>query len=432
MIENFIDLKNHLDLLGMFHIKPGQDRMQRALATLDLNPLPYKAVQVVGTNGKGSTSTFLTQLAIEHGLKTGLYTSPHFVSFKERILCDNEFVNEEIWFTCAQKVYAANPELSYFEFLTVLAALIYKELDVDIVIFEAGLGGKFDATTALMCDATIFTPFDLDHTHILGKTLQEVAQDKAHALTRNSQIAITAQQEKIALDEIEKACDELEIPLFKTSSTDYNYTLSLKGNHQQENAHLAFSAWREILHLLALPIEYTAKDLYEYDNHYMTHKEEIALKNAFIAGRLQYISQNNSPDHKCDFVLDGAHNLHAFKNLIKCLDEINFSPDALIFSCMADKDISEVLVYLFKIANKNKDCILYLPKIMENTRAILPQELEKKIKKYYSHTRTCENIEEALEKANKDEKKSILICGSLYLLADFYTLYPQFIRNSSL
>ncbi len=428
MIKNFTDLEKHLDSLGMFHIKPGQDRMQKALASLNLFPLPYKAVQVVGTNGKGSTSTFLSVLAKEHGLKTGLYTSPHFTSFKERILCNNEQVADDVWVQCAQKVYKSNPELSDFEFLTVLAALMYKELEVDFVVFEAGLGGRFDATTALLCDATIFTPFDLDHTHILGNTLKEVAEDKAHALTKNSQLAITAYQQEIALAEIEKACDELDVPLLKTSATHYNYSLSLKGKHQQENAHLALSAWRELSQLLALPIEFTAKDLYEYDNKYITEKEEYALKKSFIAGRLQYISQELSPT-KAEMILDGAHNIHAFKNLINSLKEVGFIPDAIIFSCMADKDIDDILQDLIKIAKQDTKTILYLPTIKENTRAMSSEKLEIEVKKLYSSVKACKDIDECLAFAINDHKKRILICGSLYLLADFYELYPQFLQQ---
>ncbi len=429
MIKNFKDLEKHLNTLGMFHMKPGQSRMTDALCALDLLPLPYKAVQIVGTNGKGSTSTYLAQLAIEHGLKTGLYTSPHFLSFKERILLDNTYIGEKLWAKCANKVYNANPELSYFEFLTVLAALLYKELQVDIVFFEAGLGGKFDSTTALLCHATVFTPFDLDHTHILGKSLKEVAEDKAHALTSNSQLAVSAVQQKIALEEIERACDELDVPLLKIAPTDYIYSLSLKGNHQQENAHLAFSAWRELINILALPIEYTPKDQYEYEQKYITEKEEKALKKAFIPGRLQYISQELSPLSKA-FVLDGAHNLHAFKNLMKTLEEISYTPDCIIFSCMEDKEKEELLSYLSKIAKQNNTCTIYLPTIKDNIRAMPSQRLEIEVKKYYPHVRACKDIDECLEQAEKNNKNQILICGSLYLLADFYALYPQFLKST--
>ncbi len=429
MIHNFKDLEKHLDSLGMFHIKPGQDRMQEALKKLTLSPLPYKAVQIVGTNGKGSTSTFLAQLAIEHGLKTGLYTSPHFLSFKERVIYNNSYIDEKLWVKCANEVYHANPELSYFEFLTVLAALLYQELQVDIVFFEAGLGGRFDATTALLCDVTVFTPFDLDHTHILGKTLKEVAYDKAHALTKNSQLAVSAVQQSLAIEEIGKVCDELDIPLLKTAKSTYQYNLSLKGNHQQQNAHLAFSAWREIMHLLALPFEYTPKDQYEYEQKYITEKEEQALKKAFIAGRLQYIQKAKS-QLSCEIILDGAHNIHAFKNLITSLKELNYIPDAIIFACMADKELDELLVYLSKIAKQNKDCTIYLPVIKDNSRAMPPQRLEIEIKKHYPHIKACKDIDDCLEKVRKDQKKHLLICGSLYLLADFYTLYPQFLNNT--
>ncbi len=418
MINNINDIYKHLDNLGLFHMKPGQDRMSVALEKLELLPLPYQSVQIVGTNGKGSTSSFLTSLAIEHGLKVGLYTSPHFVSLKERILYQNNYVSDEVWLKCAKKVYDANPELTYFEFLTVLSALIYKELQVDIVFFEAGLGGKFDATTALLSPVTVFTPIDVDHSSVLGSTIKEIAQDKANALNYWSKFAISAEQHKDAKNEIEKVCKEHNVEYTFIKSEETNYNLSLNGDYQQENAHLALATWRKI-----------AKDLLDINSE--TEKEKKALKKAFIPGRLQVVSKEVSPINNSRIILDGGHNPHGLKKLLPSLIKMKLLPNYIIFTCMDDKEIDEILPLITGIAKQNNECKICIPTIENNPRAYRNIDLKNHFIPYYSNVFLHSNIAESLEYIKNlpsNEEKIILICGSLYLLAEFYNLNPQFIK----
>ncbi len=419
MIHSYNDLEKHLESLGLFHMKPGQDRMKIALENLNLFPLPYPCVQIVGTNGKGSTSTFLASLAKEHNLKTGLYTSPHFLSVKERILFQDKVVSDEIWLECAKKVYKANKDLTYFEFLTVLAALIYKELEVDIAFFEAGLGGKFDATTALQAEVVIFTPFDLDHTQVLGSTLKEIAKDKAHAMNKHTLFAYSAVQEDEARDEIINLCNELDIDCpFLTRQR--NYKLGMNAPFQQGNAHLAVMAWRLI-----------CREILEIQSHRFF--EEKALEKAFIPGRLQVIQAQNSPIKNSTFILDGAHNEHALTQLLPSLKNIDKLPSSIIFSCLDDKDLASILPLISKIAEAKKDCIIYVPTISNNPRSIESTELCDKIKKYYPHVVAFKKLDEILKnlenKQGKKEEECILICGSLYLLAEFYQLYPIYLTK---
>ena len=197
MFRSFEEVLSFLDGLGMFHMDFGLDRMYRAIKALRLEPgldgwQPY-IVQIVGTNGKGSTSTFLASIGCAHGLKTGLYTSPHFVTPRERVRIDGKILTEEVWTDLAGTVHAAAPDLTYFEFVTVLGLLAFKQAGVDLVVMEAGLGGMHDATTAMAADMTCFAPIDLDHTRILGPTLTHIATDKAGAI-RSGKLALTGQQ----------------------------------------------------------------------------------------------------------------------------------------------------------------------------------------------------------------------------------------------
>ncbi|MEG6501714.1 bifunctional folylpolyglutamate synthase/ dihydrofolate synthase, partial [Desulfovibrio sp. 1214_IL3152] len=139
--SDFSQIQRHLDGLGLFHMDMGLDRMRRALSHLGLDRPPFVTVQILGTNGKGSTAAFLSSLCRAHGLRTGLYTSPHFVSPTERIRIDDRPWSQNLWPAQADKIMNAVPELTYFEFLTVLALLAFRQEQLDVAVLEAGLGG---------------------------------------------------------------------------------------------------------------------------------------------------------------------------------------------------------------------------------------------------------------------------------------------------
>lgn len=179
---NFNDIQKHLDSLGLFHMDMGLSRVRRAMAALGLTRPPFRVVQILGTNGKGSTAAFLASLCTAHGCKTGLYTSPHFVSPEERIRIDGTPWPGARWPEPANAVMAAAPDLTYFEFLTVLALLVFAREKAEVAILEAGLGGRYDATTAVDADMLCFTPMAMDHKDVLGPTLTHIATDKAGAV----------------------------------------------------------------------------------------------------------------------------------------------------------------------------------------------------------------------------------------------------------
>ncbi|MEF3697507.1 hypothetical protein [Desulfolutivibrio sp.] len=193
----------------------GKGATATLLAALSPNRPPQAAVQVVGTNGKGATATLLAALGAAHGLSCGLFTSPHFLSVRERIRryqgdlpgaaatpgapLGDGFFSEADWTDAARTVLAATAHLgdagrlTYFELLTVMAARLFAARPVDVAVYEAGLGGDHDATTALHRDMTVFTPIGMDHAHILGPTLGDIARDKAGAIPEGG-LAVTGPQ----------------------------------------------------------------------------------------------------------------------------------------------------------------------------------------------------------------------------------------------
>lgn len=402
--KDFAAFSTHLDGLGLFRMDLTLGRMQAFVRALGATPrLP--AVQVVGTNGKGSTATFLASVAQVHGLRIGLYTSPHLVDLRERLLLDGEMLAEQDWTDLANALEQLVPglDLTYFELLTALAVLAFARAGTGLAVYEAGLGGTWDATTALPVDLTLFTPMGLDHEAILGPGLARIAQDKAGAMRPNG-LAVTGPQEPEVLDilaaraqevgaELHHAADLAELPLAKN--------LGLAGPHQRENARLALAAWR----LLAGKRGWTADPA----------AETRGLARAFIPGRLQAV------DFDPPLLLDGAHNEPALRVLAQALDAPEQRPQALIFACLKDKDLPAMLPLVQGLT----DGPILVPELPGNERALPAQDLAGRLG---PRARAVAGLDAALNLL-AGSKGRVLLCGSLYLLAEFYTKHPRFLTR---
>lgn len=412
------DFQNWLEGLGMFHMNLELDRIQLALKICKLENPAFPIVQVVGTNGKGSTSSFLSALSCASGLKTGLFTSPHFLSPRERILVNGKELSEEKWLKAInelQTILNDKIKLTYFEFVTLLAVKLFTEEKVDMAIFEAGLGGRYDATSELPSAICCFTPIALDHTAILGKDLVKIASDKAGAL-HGQKIAVTASQTEEVLETLTEKAESLEIPLLKAEKLPPHLadSLSLAGEWQKGNAALALEAWLQIAKILNVKTDEVI--------------DQKGLSAAFIPGRMQIIGADSRHPK---IMLDGAHNPHALSALGKQLE--TDPPACIIFSALKDKDWKTGLAHLVK---RLPNVPVLIPQLF-NSRAENSENiatwLEKKLQgKAISINEPCA-LSKSLEMACqfiKNPDQYILICGSLFLLADFYKLFPQYLRRS--
>ena len=402
--KDFKEFSAHLDGLGLFRMDLTLGRMQAFARAL--SPAPNRAaVQVVGTNGKGSTATFLAAVAQAHGLRTGLYTSPHLARFRERLLLDGEMLSEQDWTDLANALERSAPglDLTYFELLTALAALAFGQAGTELAVYEAGLGGTWDATTALPVDLTLFTPMGLDHEAILGPGLACIARDKAGAMRPNG-LAVTGPQEPEVLEiladrareigaELHHAADLAELPLANN--------LGLSGPHQQENARLALAAWRLVARKRGWKADAQA--------------ETRGLARAFIPGRLQ------SVDFDPPLLLDGAHNEPALIALARALDALGLRPAGLIFACLKDKDLPAMLPLVQGLT----DGPILVPELPGNERALSAQDLAGRLG---PRARAVPDLDAALNLL-AGSKGRVLLCGSLYLLAEFYTKHPRFLTR---
>ena len=418
---SFSDLAAHLESLGLFRIRPELGRLRDVLEKLAPISRPKAVLQVAGTNGKGSTSTFIASLAEAHGLNVGLYTSPHFVSFRERIRFNGVPVSEEALLEPANKIMAAGGErLTYFEFVTALAALLFTREAVDIAVMETGLGGTWDAVTALPVDAVAYTPIGLDHCQILGDTVAAIAKDKAGAMRPHLPV-FSAPQAEEALHELCRAAEEKHCPVTISGGHETmpplvrngQSALGLAGEHQYANAGLALAVWRH----------FAEKHGWNSDEN----KETAGLARAFIPGRLQAVPAAPEYGHPA-LLLDGAHNTHGMAALSKSLAQKGIAPAAVIFSCLEDKIPAEMAAHL-RILSTGP---VFIPPIGHNPRAMPPEEMAKAVG---TGATPVKDMAEALahaaahiaaympqETAAHPERHPVLICGSLYMLADFFAL----------
>lgn len=425
----FADLAAHLEHRGLFRIRPEMGQLKETLARLAL-PRPKAVIQVVGTNGKGSVSTFIAALARVHGLRTGLYTSPHFISFRERIRINGVPVPENALLEPANRIMRAGGEkLTYFEFVTVLAALVFSpdvrdsQNSVDIAVMETGLGGSWDAVTALPADMVAFTPIGLDHCAYLGDTVTAIARDKAGAM-RNGNPVFSAPQTPEAAKTLKEEAIARGCPLSFTGGREDlparirsgEIPLGLAGEHQYDNASLALAAWRALARHCGQQSSKT--------------KETAALASAFIPGRMQFVPASTKHGHPA-LLLDGAHNAHGMAALGKNLAAGHIAPAAVIFSCLEDKKPLEMTSHLRVLATGP----VFVPPIANNPRAADPATLARAIGLSGTPVR---DMTEALARAKEHidaympeetaacpERHPVLLCGSLYMLGDFFTLRPD-------
>lgn len=399
--QSYGDVRKYMDQLGLFSMDLGLGRMESFWAGHSAPVFPI--VHVVGTNGKGSTSTFFESIARKHGLRTGLFTSPHLVTPRERITVNGHMLSHDDWLRLANRVLETpgGNSLTYFEFQTCLAMCAFMDKQVDVAVMEAGLGGRYDATTVLTPHLTLFTPIGMDHESVLGSTIEAIATDKAGAMHEGG-VAVTGPQLPEAMRILKSRAGELGVELHDSEEVADEVTgpLGLHGTHQQDNARLAVAAWQLFSDM---------SGIVSHDCHV-----QQGLEVAFIPGRFHRVH----PDGLPPLILDGAHNVPALEMLVHVLAREDVKPKAMIFNCMADKELDGMLPLLCGLT----DGPILCPG-MNFERAAMPEEGAARLGE---RAVPVAGMQEALERVRTLDGP-ILVCGSLYLLASFYEIYPEFL-----
>ena len=398
--------------LKQFHVKLGLDNITKLLNHIDNPQESLKTFHVAGSNGKGSTCSFLASILQEYGFKVGLYTSPHLVKFNERIRTNGVEISDSeiISFLEINKTYIDKYAPTFFEITTALAFEYFKKNDVDYAIIETGLGGRLDATNVLTPLASIITSISLEHSHILGNTLEEIAYEKGGIIKSNIPVFIG----ELGLEAIRKInliANERNSEFVKLSEylfrKEKSITLqlnngqieisdsSLKGEHQIKNAALAIKTINYILGL---------------DDHKLFKIGiDNVIKNSGIQGRYEKYGSNKN------IIFDAAHNLEGVQIFLKQFEKENSASknNNLIFGAMKDKNIFEMLKLLKPYFKK-----IYVTST-NYERAATAEEI-KIIAEQLNIEVTLENKPEMIVKEFSLSKlnETLVILGSIYLLGD--------------
>ncbi len=380
----------------------------RALADRAGNPQQQlRFIHVAGTNGKGSTCAMLESIYRAAGLRVGLFTSPHLVSFRERIQVNRQLISQADLVRLVAELRALLPNdpatpITLFEFVTVLALRYFAEQKCDLVIWETGLGGRLDATNIVTPLASVITNIGFDHQQWLGDTLAKIATEKAGIIKPGVPVITTAEQPEV-LQVIAAVALEQRAPFIRGASEPSALPQSaLLGAHQKTNAALALAT----VQLLQAQLPVSAIAI------------QRGLETVHWPGRLQQLTRPNGQR----FLLDGAHNVAGAETLrAALLQSDSRTKPSLILGILGDKDWRVMCQILAPLAAR----ILLVP--VSSERTMQPQELAAACREANPQAilQCCPTLPEALRAAEPDAL--VVIAGSLYLIgAALALLDPEF------
>jgi dihydrofolate synthase/folylpolyglutamate synthase len=408
--------------LRLFGAKFGLENTFK-LAALAGNPQnQLRFIHVAGTNGKGSTCAMLESIYRAAGLRVGLFTSPHLVSFRERIQVNRQLVPETevvrlvgelrakcrtgfqpVSVCCSDKKKSEDGDRqdacpTFFEFVTVMALKFFAEQKCDLVIWETGLGGRLDATNIVMPLAGVITNIALDHQQWLGDTLEKIAAEKAGIIKPDVPV-ITAADEPEALAVIEKTARGKNAPLIKVAQASRLHAaagtaaLPLPGDHQRLNAALALA----VVEVLQSEIPASGRAI------------RTGLETVNWPGRLQLVRRPSGQN----FLLDGAHNVAGAKVLRQALERhFGGTGRTLVLGVLQDKDWRHICETLAPLAAR----ILTVPVSSERTADARELAAACRAVNSTAEIVACDSLREALGKIASDD--FVVVTGSLYLVGE--------------
>ena len=401
-----------------FGVKPGLERVSALLARLGDPQQRLKFVHVAGTNGKGTTCTLISSALCRAGYRTGLYTSPYVLDFRERFQIDGEMILPEELIEevervapAAEAVEAAGEPVTEFEFITALALDWFARRHCDVVVLEVGLGGRFDATNVIdVPEVAVITSISLDHTAILGDTLEQIAFEKGGIIKAGGRVVLYPDQGPGVRETVEALCRErgaaLTVPdLSRVTETGASiegtsftldgaaYRTPFLGEHQVKNAVTALAA----LELLKT-------------RGFALSEEDVraGLEQAFIPARMEILHR----EPLC--LLDGGHNPGCAAALKDALERYVPGRRVAILGIMADKDSRE---YLRLVGPLFDEIFTLAP---DNPRALDAESLAQVAREFCPRVTPTQTVGEALARAMKalGNEDSLIVCGSFYLAGE--------------
>jgi dihydrofolate synthase / folylpolyglutamate synthase len=375
-----------------FGIKLGLENIRKLLRELRLPRGNPRIVHVAGTNGKGSVCAMIDSICRAQGYRTGLFTSPHLITFRERIRVSGEMISEECVASGLTEIRDSimnwEPYPTFFEIATALGLLHFAEKSAEIIVLETGMGGRLDATNAMQSVVSVITPIDLDHQKWLGETIGDIASEKAGIIKPRMPV-ISASQLPEAEKVIRSRATECDAPLQFIPNSYRASAIGLVGAHQTQNAAVAIAAIR------AARIE--------IDDAAIIH----GLASVEWPARFQVWDERT--------IIDGAHNPAGASALAQTWREkFGVERATIILAILSDKDAARIVRELIPIATR-----FLLPRI-RSERALPPNELMSLVLASDGETpstSTHESFSEALNRA-RNYTGQILITGSLHFAGE--------------
>ncbi len=409
------------------------DRMNRLLRGVGNPHKKLAAVHVAGSKGKGSTCTMLAEMLIQNGYKVGLYTSPHVLDLRERIVVNHQIISEAAMVRAVKKVAPmvkkmADDPPTFFEILTAIAFLHFLATNVDIAVVETGLGGRLDSTNVIVPEAVGITNISIDHQHQLGETISKIAREKA-GIFKEGIPAVSVMQEPETMRVLRSEANKAGAPLrFTGKDIDFSYRFEssrqlgphnrvclttnesnfqhlpvpLLGEHQAINCGLALS-------LL---------DCLKIRGYEISDEKAIqGLAKTKISGRMEIVHENPR------VVVDGAHNAASIRACVQATGQhIPYDSMVVIFGCCEDKDVAGMLEQLQYGADK----VIFTR--VKSPRSMYPEDLAQQYTELCGKMcQTSVNLREALQAARTAITTGDLICvtGSFYLVGEAKKLFKN-------
>jgi dihydrofolate synthase/folylpolyglutamate synthase len=406
-------------------------RMDKLLQPLGNPHLGTKTVHIAGTKGKGSTAAMISQVLISAGYKVGLFTSPHLHSLRERIKINANMISESDFAALITEIkpiveyinkQAAFGELTTFEILTAVVFSFLKRNTIDFQIIEVGLGGRLDATNVVRPDVCVITSISLDHTEILGDTVDKIAVEKA-GIIKSGCVVISAPQVPAVAAVIEEACDRQDAVLIQvgkdvtwretgsnmyrqtltvnSKTKTYDLTIPLLGDYQVENAATAVAAIEELASSGANISIQNVSD---------------GLSQVSWPGRLQILS--------CEplVIVDGAHNAYSMRKLVENVKRcFNYQNCLVIFGTSCDKDVSGMAKELKNLSHR------LVITSSSHPRAASVSSLAQTFNRLGIESLITGTVRESLAKTMASVKKNdlILVTGSLFVVGEAIAYFDE-------
>jgi dihydrofolate synthase/folylpolyglutamate synthase len=386
---NYSEALAWLYSLQRFGIKLGLENIRRLIAELHSDLSRARVIHVAGTNGKGSVCAMIDSICRAQNYCTGLFTSPHLVTFRERIRVNGKEISEDAVANGLTKIRELvrdwDPHPTFFEIATALALKYFAENKIEIAVLETGMGGRFDATNAVPSNVSIITSIDLDHEKWLGNSLEKIAAEKAGIIKPKAPV-VSAPQKKEVEVVLRNRAAECESPIEFITEPHEQHPIALSGAYQKQNAALAIAA----IHAAKIDI----------DDPAVAH----GLASVDWPARFQKWDERT--------IIDGAHNPAAARTLAQTWREnCGIERATLILAILSDKDLHGICEALARIADS-----VFLPKIRSD-RAADPQTIAHVLVDLGVKSELCASFAEAFGKA-REKSAPILITGSLHFAGE--------------